>query len=240
MHWRALTESITQVLGLDYGTLQIRPEYINDGVWSGFVGAACERVSRDRRRDAYVAPLAELSRGMKAWLGLQERWEIDERNRRQFSFRELSLTVHFGVAGDPLKPQIFRSEWPGIRDWTGAGPGFQSPGAGHPHWQFDLQAALRAQQKDVMVSSLMNFDDETIEDFEAEAAQEPNVLALVRAATIERMHFASAAPWWVQNIGAAHPAHMNAPEDGAGLTRWILACIAYMRQELARCDIAVP
>jgi hypothetical protein len=61
--WRTLTESITRVLRLDYGTLQVRPEYINGGVWSGFVGAACERVSRDRGSDAFVAPLAELSRG---------------------------------------------------------------------------------------------------------------------------------------------------------------------------------
>jgi hypothetical protein len=95
-----------------------------------------------------------------------------------------------------LKPQIFRSEWPGIRDWSGTGPGFQSPGAGHPHWQFDVQTALRAQQNEAAITSTTNFDEETIEDFELEAAREPDVLELVRAATIERMHFASAAPWW--------------------------------------------
>ena len=144
--WRIMTQSITEVLGLSYGTLQVKADYVEDGVWSGFVGSACERVRRHRGPDAYVAPLAELPRGLKAWLGLQERWEIDERNRRQFSFRELSLTVHFGLPGDPLKPQIFRSEWPGLRNWSGAGIGFQSPGVGHPHWQFDFQALFRERQ----------------------------------------------------------------------------------------------
>jgi hypothetical protein len=98
---------------------------------------------------------------------------------------------------------------------------------------------LRAQQGRATSSSTTNFDDEAIEDFEVEAARERDVLALVRAATVERMHFASAAPWWVQHGDAAHPAHMNAPKDDAGLTRWILACITYIRQELARCEIAV-
>jgi hypothetical protein len=173
---------------------------------------------------------------LKAWLGLQERWEIDERNRRQFSFRELSLTVHFGLPGDPLKPQIFRSEWPGLRNWSGAGIGFQSPGAGHPHWQFDFQALFRERQPG-MPDPVKGFEEERTEDFEAEAAQEPDILMLVRAITIERMHFASAAPWWIHNAGALRPIHMNAPQDDAGLTRWLLACINYLKQELMRCEI---
>jgi hypothetical protein len=231
-----MTQSITQVLGLGYGTLQVKADYVEDGVWYGFVGSACERVSRNRGPDTYVAPLAELPRGLKAWLGLQERWEMDEANRRQFSFRELSLTFHFGLRGDPLKPQIFRSEWPGLRNWSGAGIGFQSPGAGHPHWQFDFQALFRERQP-IMPDPVEGFEEERIEDFEAEAAREPDILTLVRAATIERMHFASAAPWWIQNASALQATHMNAPEDHAGLTRWLLACIDYVRQELTRCEI---
>jgi hypothetical protein len=146
------------------------------------------------------------------------------------------LTIHFGFAGDPVKPQVFRSEWSGIRDWTGAGLGFQSPGAGHPHWQFDVMAALRTGADELRKLDFGDFGDEMIEDFEAEAL-EPNVLLLLQSATIERMHFASAAPWWLRQTAEDPPLHMNAPADEASLSRWLVACIAYLKQELARCEI---
>jgi hypothetical protein len=234
--WNFLSRSIGEALGLGRQDVQVGPEYQDEGVWAGFVGQACERVSRERGGFSFVAPIAELPRGLKAWLGLQEIWEVSGRDIRQYAFRHLGLTVHFGFASDPLKPQVFRSEWSGIRDWTGAGPGFQSPGAGHPHWQFDLRAALRVSSDEIRDLEFHDFGDETVEDFAAEAS-DPNVLVLLQSATIERMHFASAAPWWLRKPPDSHPLHMNAPADQESLSRWLLACIAYLKQELARCEI---
>ncbi|HEV2955407.1 MAG TPA: hypothetical protein VGX95_04775 [Xanthobacteraceae bacterium] len=155
---------------------------------------------------------------------------------RQYAFRHLSLTVHFGFTNDPLKPQVFRSEWSGIRDWTGAGPGFQSPGAGHPHWQFDLATALQLDSRETLDLVFDDSGDDTVEDF-ATIASDQNVLRLVQSTTIERMHFASAAPWWRRQASDDQPLHMNAPEDQESLSRWLLACIVYLKQELARCEI---
>lgn len=146
--------------------------------------------------------------------------------------------MYFGFENDPVKPQIFRSEWPGIRDWAGAGPTFQSPGAGHPHWQFDLRAAVRGTIGQTRVSEFKEVDAEFVEDFGVETA-EPNVLLLLQYATIERMHFASAAPWWLKVTNGQPPLHMNAPEDVESLSRWLFSCISYLKQELARCEISV-
>jgi hypothetical protein len=79
-------------------------------------------------------------------------------------------------------------------------------------------------------------DEEIVEEFEPEA-READVWEMLRSATFERMHFASAAPWWMRQAADASPLHMNAPVDEAGLSRWLLACIAYLKQELARCEI---
>jgi hypothetical protein len=51
--------------------------------------------------------------------------------------------------------------------------------------------------------------------------------------TIERMHLASAAPWWRWPIIPI----ATAPADVAELDRWILGCISYLRQEVQRCKI---
>jgi hypothetical protein len=225
------------VLRLGRQAVQIETEYQDEGVWAGLVGQACERARRERGRDSFVVPIAQLPHGLKAWLGLQEVWEINSRDIRQYIFRHLGLTVHFGLVSDPLKPQVFRCEWPGIRDWTGSGPGFQSSGAGHPHWQFDLSAALRAGQKEISESEFDRSGGEMVEDFAVEAS--PNVMTLLQSATIERMHFASAAPWWQRQPPDRDPLHMNAPQDQESLSRWLLACIAYMKQELERCEIHI-
>jgi hypothetical protein len=234
--WSFLSQSIGEALGLDRRDVQIEADYQDEAVWAGLVGQACERVSRERGGFYSVAPLSQLPRGLIAWLGLQEVWELSGRDIHQYAFRHLSLTVHFGFAGDPLKPQVFRSEWSGIRNWTGAGLAFQSPGAGHPHWQFDLNATLRARADEIRNLEAGEFDNEVVEDFQAKI-QEQDVLAMLRLATLERMHFASAAPWWTRQTTDGHPLHMNAPADKESLSRWLLTCIAYLRQELARCEI---
>ena len=231
--WRALNESISAILGIPDRGVQFEADYQSGGVWAGLVGRACERVDRERGAAAFVAPLLELPKELVAWLGIQEVW--DEVGAQRYIFHHLSLTVHFGFVGDPLKPQVFRSEWAGFRDWTGGGAGFQSPGSGHPHWQFDLNSSLRA------ISSMNReapFERAGhTEEFKV-GGDEVDVLALVRCATLERMHFASAAPWWKAGT-EAYGSHMNAPMNEASLTNWLLESIRYLRQELGRCEIAV-
>jgi hypothetical protein len=230
--WHALTEGIGTQLGLSRDHLLVNPEYVNERVWAGFVGAACETVERQRGRATPVAPLAVVEGDLKAWLGFQEVWDADTSSRR-FAFRHLSLTVHFGYDGDPIKPQVFRSEWSGIRNWTGAGPDFQAPGAAHPHWQFDLLETLRDLGDTDDENPLRGIEEEELVEEFKPAPLQMDVIAAIKNSTLERLHFASAAHWWRPLDGV--PAHMNAPADVTGLLRWTIQCIAYTKQELARC-----
>jgi hypothetical protein len=231
--WLSLSSQLGPMLGFSSQQLRIDAEAQSERVWAGLQGSACERVNRNRGGAARVVPLRALQNDLFAWLGLQEVWDI-EVGPRPFVFRQLSLTVHFGYLGDPIKPQAFRLEWPGVRDWNGAGVSFQTPGAGHPHWQIDILESLARQKSEgFAVESI-----ETVEDFGAEDAT-PDLNDLLRNMSIERMHLASAARWWLLPTSAACGQHMNMPPDLAGLTRWLAESVLYMQQELGRCVLRV-
>lgn len=230
--WKLLSDSIANVLHLSSSGIKMDADYQGEAVWASLVGNVCERVGRQRGRPSFVAPFVELPRRLWAWVGIQEVWDRIE--ARRFAFRHLGLTIYFGFWGDSLKPQVFRSEWAGLRNWTGAGIAFQASGAGHPHWQFDVGAVLRELSETAQTDAFTESD--IVEDFVPNDVEE-DVVALIRSATLERMHFASSAPWWNPSTGP-HPIHMNAPSTEAELTRWLVACIEYLRQELDRCEIA--
>lgn len=230
--WSALTEQLGVVLGLTAQQLRIDPEAQSDRVWAGLRGSACERVNRNRGGAARVAPLCHLPKNLIAWLGLQEVWDI-QTGPRPFVFRQLGLTIHFGYLGDPVKPQILRLEWPGVRDWAGAGVTFQTSGAGHPHWQIDIMQSLEEQASP---GTFIPFSSEIIEDFGTEST-EKELNKLPRSITLEEMHLASAAPWWVPSTLGQPSQHMNMPTDLLGLTRWLTESVRYVRQELGRCVV---
>jgi hypothetical protein len=129
--WLSLSSELGLILGCNSQQLRIDAEAQSERVWAGLQGSACERVKRNRGGAALVVPLLALQRNLFAWLGLQEVWDI-ESGPRPYIFRQLSLTVHLGYVGDPIKPQALRLEWPGVRDWNGAGLSFQTAGAGQP------------------------------------------------------------------------------------------------------------
>lgn len=225
-----LTTALGSVLQLTREELRIEPLYQAEGVWAGLVGRACERVTPNRGGPTLVAPLHRLPRGLMAWIGFREMWEASA-DPRLFTFRQIGLSVHFGHPGDPVKPQAFRSEWPGVKDWTGAGLGFQAPGAGHPHWQVDVLETLWREPDEV------DFDVDPADGIESFSSEPVGSETLLRSVTLERIHFASAASWWAPLPPTARPHQINAPEDEAGLTRWLVACIGYVKQELARIEL---
>jgi hypothetical protein len=229
--WVELTSIVGATLELDRPRLRVMPDYQDEGVWVGLVGTACERINRNRGGATFVAPLCSLSSGLKAWISLWEVWEASGRPG-SFTFRELSITVYFGLTNDPLKYQAFRAEWPGIRDWNGSGFSFQSPGAGHPHWQIDVLQTLReVRDQESFTAGSTNL----VQDF-IEETTESDLDALFCSIGLERMHFASAAPWWAVQSVSTRP-HMNAPAEERGLTRWMSGCLSYLKQELRRCDV---
>ncbi|MBA9068029.1 hypothetical protein FHR71_001764 [Methylobacterium sp. RAS18] len=178
-----------------------------------------------------MARFASLADDLHAWLGYQERWDM-EGGRLPYTFREAGITIHVGEIGDPLKPQLLRLEWPGLRDWDRLGVGFQAPGAGHPHWQIDLFESLRWQAP---APQFDEFGEEEVEDFNATSAVRP-LAERIKGLAFERMHLASAAPWWSDRPAEFGQHHLNAPPiEQADLSRWVGCAVAYIRQELARC-----
>jgi hypothetical protein len=213
--------------------LVVRSDVAGDIITASFFGHACEPARRERGRSANVVPLATMRRGsLKFWLGFQEAWE--NTSGKSYSFHHVSLTVYLGYEGELSKPQIFRSEWPGIRRWHDEQIGFQSPGAGHPHWQFDaLRSIQDIDSKNKETSFARLLDSDTTIEFSPSTISN-DILLAARGVSLEKMHFASAAPWW-KNEGAGRELHMNAPENAESIFRWILASVSYIQQEIKRC-----
>lgn len=229
--WIEITARIGEMLSLDQRQAKLTADYQVDGVWVGFQGRSCERAVRNRGGPVNVIPLVRLPSDLIAWLGIQEVWNI-ELGRQPFVFRHLSLTVHFGFEFDPVKPQVMRLEWSGIRNWTGSGPSFQTVGAGHPHWQIDI---LQSLSLDAAGSQSSVGFDEVIEEFEPRFVAS-TINDVVRSLTIENMHLASAAIWWQPQQGKSAN-HAHAPQDINALSHWLVNSVFYLRQELGRCAI---
>lgn len=229
--WIELKGLIVERLELDSRQLRVDADYQSDRVFAGLQGAACERVTRDQGGASWVVPLCEMPRNLFAWLGWQEVWELTT-GQRPYRFKNMGLTVYLGKRHEAIKPQFLRLEWPGITNWEGSEVSFQSPGAGHPHWQIDLMRSLAKDHPVVFQPNPV----ETVEDFET-SVQEPTVDDLVRRLSVERMHLASAAPWWLPELSRDVGRHMNAPSDLPALSRWLNHSLLYLRQELARCVV---
>jgi hypothetical protein len=210
--------------------IHVDADYQAGGVWTGLRGAGVERIDRNRGT-ASVARLLPLPDDLSAWLGYQEIWDLD--GGRTFAFRQAGLTVHVGEVGDPLKPQLFRLEWPGLSDWDRSGVGFQSPGAGHPHWQIDVFESLHEKRDSIRFDP--DFRGE-VENFDVEVVT-PTLSDRIRALTFEKMHLASVAPWWLSRPAEFGLHHLNAPPGKEELLRWLTAALAYIKQELSRCTM---
>lgn len=226
--WAKVSEILATEIQQRPRDVAVEADYQANGVWTGLRGAMVERIERNRGT-ASVAPFLKLPDDLVAWLGYQEVWDA-ESGRAPYAFRQASLTIHLGDVGDPVKPQLLRLEWPGLRDWDRSGVGFQSYGAGHPHWQIDVLESLRDMRADAAFEPDAGIEVETFEPQHATRSLSERIGAL----ELESMHLASAAPWWSDRPAEFGMHHLNAPDSQEALLRWLRLAIAYMKQELAR------
>ena len=214
------------ILGLAKGAVALLPEIGSTAAIMTLGGRACEVVERNRGNKHRVIQLCPLNDDIFAWSSYRELWQ-KQSTEQSFRFVEGGFTLHVGRQGELAKPQILRSEWVGRRNTT------FSNQAGHPHWQLDVLESARARS----VEAPVRFDDpataaDVIMEFSGESSPATGD-DLLFGLTIERMHLASAALWWRQpSVPVAHWA-----ETVADLDRWILGCMAYLRQEVGRCVI---
>lgn len=228
--WSKVGAILAEGIGHTSRGVAVEADYQANAVWTGLIGMAVERIRRNRGK-ANVAPFVQLPDDLMTWLGYQEVWDA-EGGRTPFVFRQASLTIHVGDVGDPVKPQLFRLEWPGLKDWDRSGVGFQSHGAGHPHWQIDVLESLRSKPK------IATFDpgaEDDVETFEPAPAT-MTLSDRIRALALENMHLASAAPWWLKGPAQFGLHQLNVPDSQESLCRWLKEAIAYIRQELSRCQ----
>ena len=235
-HVRAIEASIRSVVNVRVG-LDIEGWGVGTLVTAILIGEDCERVSRGRGPDAFVAPLRDLGKELWAWLGLQEEWTSEVLGeRRQFLFRSIGLTVHFGYRNEGTKPQMFRAEWSGWSKWNGSHYGFQGGDAGHPHWQFDalesLSSGFEAAQAEGDLQRLRGDDGAVgIREFGEDGGGAANVEEAIRSRKLSRIHFPSAAAWWMKT---PHNLHAHAPATGKEIEGWARETLSYAVQELGR------
>lgn len=213
-------------IGLPTGDLAFAPDINSTAAIMTLGGRASEMITRNRGKSHRVVPLAALSDDVFIWTGYREAWQ-KQGSEQNFRFVEGGFTLHLGRQGEVTKPQVLRSEWVGRRSRAFI------DSAGHPHWQLDVLESARA----TVPTAPARFGDpsapQPVVEFDS-AAISVDGPDLLMGLTVENMHLASAALWW--RLPGANLAHL--PETVAELDRWILGCVAYLRQEAARCKIA--
>lgn len=222
---KQLARDFGTAIDLPIGEVAFAPEINSTAATMVLSGRASEMIARNRGKSHRVVPLAALSDDVFIWTGYREVWQ-KQGTEQNFRFVEGGFTLHLGRRGEVLKPQILRSEWVGRRSRAFVDM------AGHPHWQLDVLESARS----VVPISPARFDDpiipQPVVEFDSTAVS-PDGTNLLMGLTVENMHLASAALWWRPPGG--NVAHL--PETVGELDSWILGCVAYLRQEAARCKI---
>ena len=237
MHFRQ-SGSILATAVDNSAQLQIEPEFVHPGAIGGLHGSGCEFVPRNRGRPVPVAPLRHLAQGLWVWLGYHEEWEWDakQRNRHtpRYSFRSVSLTIHFGLRNTVFKPQMFRAEWAGWARWAGRDYSFQAANAAHPHWQFDALDSLPddnlSQRAAQLLARLKAETEPEVREFKPQLSN-VDVRDFVTTQKISRIHFASAAAWWKS---PPHDDHAHGPANLRDIQNWVRHSVDYIKHELER------
>ncbi len=213
------------VIGLLAGDLAFAHEFSNTAAIMTLAGRASEMITRNLGKGHRVVPLWPIGDDVLLWTGYRETWQRQGAEQK-FRFVEGGFTLHIGRQGEVTKPQILRSEWVGRRSRAFVDL------AGHPHWQLDVLDSARS----TIATAPARFGDpdEPPPAIEFESVKtSTGVSDMLMGLTVESMHLASAALWW--RLPGDKVAHV--PETVDELDRWILGCIAYLRQEAGRCKI---
>lgn len=224
---KSLSVEFGRVIGLTTGEVAFAPEISSTSATMFLAGRASEVIARNRGGQHPVVPLVALNDDIYIWTGYREAWQ-KQGSEQNLRFVEGGFTLHLGRQGEMTKPQVLRSEWVGRRSRAFVDM------AGHPHWQFDVLESTRS----IIPTDPVRFDSlgsqPSVIEFDSTAIINDGS-DLLKGLTVEDMHFASAALWW--RLPTTSVAHL--PETVADVDRWILGCVAYLRQEAARCKILV-
>ncbi len=207
-----------------------------------------ERVLRERGGKVPVVPLSvDDNQTVLYWLSLRQSW-VEPTNTRQnrLVYHTTSMTVFSGEERTAEKLQLFRAEWPGLRERVDGSVEFEAPGAGHPHWQFDayqhhLRERREERQRRNELDDLLMEKGPELEDFAGLVITDPSTDRETKLIThmqrLAKIHFASSTRWaenlWNDTVSNVE-AHTQSPADLGEVLNWTISTISYIRQELSR------
>lgn len=210
-----------------------------------------EEAIRERGSTVPVVPLiVNRDRTISYWISLHQRWDepTDLRSKKNplFVYRTTGVTVFFGQEHNEEKAQVFRAEWPGLRQKRDNSVEFEAQGAGHPHWQFDayqhhLQERKEERQRRDDFGRLLSEGYPEAIDFTEEvhpgapSDRESELVAHMKRLT--RMHFASSTRWaenpWNGDVSNVE-SHAQSPSNLEEVMNWTISTIRYVLREVDR------
>lgn len=182
--------------------------------------------------------LAQNGAGATLLVGFTEEWICTAGN---CTFYETRLRFYVDIGDGQAGPPAFRLEWSGYDESSGQ---FVLPGsgAGHPHWQFGVDAldvGSTSETADEIADELLQ--DETDDtalllDDEAQAIAEPAPSSAKLRAFWKRMHFPSNAAWataiWdPANDPAGVKSHAWSPSSSDDIDNWVISAVRYVQSE---------
>ncbi len=244
-HWGTLARELRDVLPRAQG---LRIEVSAGGVTGVLRSANSQLARRQRGGNMPAVPLLVGSDETARYrVGYMEEWE-ERSGPRPLRFKAANLTFFMSPPEDAPAIQLFRAEWPGLREWVQGEEGFQSPGAGHPHWQFDALGHYMSeeQRRDRLRRALgvLQAPLETPEDFSPGGLDTAAELVVEEEAvdtSWTAFHFAAGARWPQQPwLGPNEPSepHVWAPEDMISIRKWVRSVVLYAREELLKASTA--
>lgn len=182
--------------------------------------------------------IAQNRAGATLLVGFTEEWIC---NAGTCTFYETRLRFYVDIGDGKVGPPAFRLEWSGFDESSGQ---FVPPGsgAGHPHWQFGvdaLDASPSGETADEIASELLQVatdDTALLLDGEAPAITEPAPSSAKLRAFWKRMHFPSNAAWattiWdPANDPAGVKSHAWSPSSSDDIDNWVISAIRYVQSE---------
>ena len=242
-HWDHLTIELQGLFAATDRNFTVSREWTSDGGGAGLMGSSAEYTNRHRGGRTPILPLfpENLDR-LPYWISWLEEWNVVRSDI--FRFRSTNLTFFWGPIGEGTKVQLFRAEWPGLADWGNGEIGWQAPGAGHPHWQFEAaqsiaDTGIRRERVRRLMAILGNdgepeeFGDHFIDSLSEYA--EPDAPDMRWA----RMHFACQANWaqsrWNGDINVTEH-HAHSPASVQEIRHWLYSVLQYIRHEIRKAE----
>lgn len=242
-HWHQLVHELVPALPRAK-RLALRPNSVARQTVAVLACANGQVVERNQGRAAVIPLLWGSGDKPRYWVGYIEEWE-DVGGRKPYRFKSANLTFFLESLVTGPAVQLFRAEWPGVREWTPGEPGWQSPGAGHPHWQFDAlehyASSRRRAERRERLAQLLEQGPGQVETFGPDVLAADELVSQEEEAADDTswtaMHFASGARWPMEPWSGDRKkpgSHTWAPANLGQIRAWATSAVIYTREELLK------